>query len=239
MRNSIPCRCIGCTRFDGFVYCQISVEPSRGRTSTRDGSKPAPLICHCTRRALCSARSSRRRGVGLRQLAGAARSRLGTRNSSAPPPRSTSKRMTAVVLASPPSLRSTSCVPGVNSPKSITNSTRSAGKIGISRRRTGCSSSPPSLAICTISRPAAQREPVAARVGRVEDPEAVLAPFDPHARRDGAVDEDRVAVEAEVDVLGVAERAVAVERVVLDDERDVVLARSAARAPPRASSCST
>ncbi len=38
IRNSIPCRCIGCTRLDGLCHCHSSLVPSRGRTSMRSGS---------------------------------------------------------------------------------------------------------------------------------------------------------------------------------------------------------
>ena len=83
---------------------------------------------------------------------------------------------------------------------------------------------------------AAVAEPqlVGARVGGVEEPQPVDPALDRHPRRDRAVDEDRVAAEAEVDVLRVAERAVLVERVVGDDERHVVLALRAGRARARA-----
>ena len=71
--------------------------------------------------------------------------------------------------------------------------------------------------------PVAELEVVRARVGRVEEPQAVDPALDGHPRRDRAVDQQRVTAEAEVDVLGVAERAVLVEGVVGEHDRHVVL----------------
>ena len=72
--------------------------------------------------------------------------------------------------------------------------------------------------------PLAEAQRVGAGVGAVEEAQPVAAALDGHARRDGAVDEERVAAEAEVDVLLVAERAVLVERVIGDHDRHVELA---------------
>ena len=72
--------------------------------------------------------------------------------------------------------------------------------------------------------PVAQLELERPRVGGVEEAEAVQAPLDLHPRRDRAVDQDRVAAEAAVEVGPVAEGAVDVERAVRDHQRDVVVA---------------
>ena len=77
----------------------------------------------------------------------------GIRASSLPPPSTTSKRMTCLVVASPEVFWSTICEPGRKERKSIRTSIRSAGCSGNPERATGRSSRPPSEAICSIWRP--------------------------------------------------------------------------------------
>ena len=93
-----------------------------------------------------------------------------------------------------------------------TTSTRSAGSSGIDVRRTGLRQQPAVAADLDHRAAVAQRERERARVGRVEEPQPVQPPLDLHPRRDRAVDQDRVAAEAAVEVDPVAERPVGVER---------------------------
>ena len=223
-RKSMPCRCIGCTRLDGLCHCHSSVVPSRGRTSIRVGSKPRSAICHCTPD-----------GVEQREVPAAARVRRRAAPR-APHPAARDPRLLDAAAAddveahdvrrrrSPAVFCSTISEPGLNSRKSTSTSIRSAGCSGKLERATGRSSRPPSEAICSICAAVAELELVGARVGGVQEAQPVDPPLDRHPRRDRAVDQDRVAAEAEVDVLRVAERAVPVERVVGDHQRHVVLA---------------
>ena len=143
---------------------------------------------------------------------------------SSAPPRATSKRMTACVarLAQQVLQDDLRARPEARGSRPAARSARPGAAAPSARDR--------ALEQAAVARDlddrAALPEPqlVGARVGRVEEAQPVDPALDAHPRRDGAVDEDRVAAEAEVDVLRVAERAVLVERVVGDHERHVVLA---------------
>ena len=156
-RNSIPCRCIGCTRLDGLCHCHSSDVPRRGETSMRAGSKPRLAICHCTPEDVTSERSQRRVALGSGSVSSVRMRPRGIRASSRPPPSTTSKRMTCLVVASPEVFWSTISEPGRKERKSIRTSIRSAGCSGNVERATGRSSSPPSEAICSICRPLPSR----------------------------------------------------------------------------------
>ena len=100
--------CIGCTRLERLTNVQRSVLSWRGHASMRSWSKSLPPICQAP---LPNPSSQRRSATGAGS-ASCGRSRRGTRKSSLPPSRATSKRITATVPPSPSSLRSTSSVPG-------------------------------------------------------------------------------------------------------------------------------
>ena len=194
------------------------------------GRRPASGRSRARRSATGRPRWSRATGPsgGSRWARAAARAcasgRVGIRASSLPPPLATSKRMTALRrrlagrvlehdLRARRGSRGSRPGPRPARPGAAGSScARRAARAARRRWRSGASGG--------RCRAAGRR----ARVGRVQEAQPVDPAVDAHARRHRAVDEDRVAAEAEVDVLGVAERAVAVERVVGDHERDVVLA---------------
>ena len=202
----------------------------------RMGSKPALAICHCTPPAVSSERSQRRVALGSGSFSSVRIRPRGIRASSTPPPLDDVEAHDRA-RRRPPRRRCSArmiCEPGLKPRKSTSTSIRSAGCSGKPERATGASSSPPSDGDLQHLAALAQPEVVRAGVGGVEEAQPVDPPLDRHARRDRAVDQQRVAAEAEVDVLGVAERAVLVERVVGQHQRHVELAAAAARARPRA-----
>ena len=190
----------------------------------RLGSNPRLAICHCTPPCVSSERSQRRVALGSGSFSSVRIRPRGSRNSSTPPPSTTSKRITARVPAdSPSTFCSTISEPGLKARKSSRTSIRSAGCSGKSRARDRRLQQPAVGGDLQHLTPVAQLELVGARVGRVEEAQPVDPPLHGHPRRDRAVDQQRVAAEAEVDVLGVAERPVLVERVIGEHQRDVVL----------------
>ncbi len=102
-------------------------------------------------------------------------------------------------------------------------STRSAGWRTTLERRSARVEQPAVAAHLHHRPAAAEPQVVDPRVGRVDEAEPVEPPLDAHPRGDRAVDEDRVAEEPDVHVLGVAQRPVAVEGVVREHDRHVVL----------------
>ena len=201
----------------------------------RAGSNPRSAICHCTPDASASERSQRRRRVRLGQLL----ERAHPPARDAAPPRcrrraTTSKRIT-VLRRRLAARRSGARSPSRPEPAEVDQHLDALGRVqrdarARARRARAGRRRWRSAASAAVAEP----QLVGARVGRVEEAQPVDPALDAHARRDRAVDQDRVAAEAEVDVLRVAERPVAVERVVGQHERHVVLALRAARAPPRA-----
>ena len=191
----------------------------------RISENPPPAICHTEPPPARPWKvSGHARSMLTSGSSSSSASCFGMRASSAPP-LTTSKRMTALVDGSPTVLCRITFEPTPNWRKSTITSTRSAGSSGIDvPHAPACRQQPAVGADLDHLAAVAELERVGAGVGRVEEAQPVQPPLDLHPRRDRAVDEDRVAAEAAVEVEPVAERPVGVERAVLDHQRDVVVA---------------